>query len=250
MGLVFELNIIRNLIACCIFFLSIDSIINRKFFRYCIFVFVATLFHSSAVIYLPLYFILTKKVNRKFILIVFLIGNGIFFLQFPIAKTMLRFLVDLFYVRRLSDVISFYLRSETFNTSYGLSIGLIEREFTFLLIFNQEKKLLEKYGEKMRLFINSLYLYIFIFFWLADINIVIDRITIMFYYSYWILYPCVYEKTSRKGRKYLFLCIFFLFGIMKLFVSNNTFDSKYHSLLSNSVMSFEEYRNQWNIYKE
>ncbi|WP_373425853.1 EpsG family protein [Paenibacillus endoradicis] len=62
-------NIQRQYIAIAIIFFSIKYVIERKLIRYIFSVLIASMFHTSAVLLLPLYFILNKKINAKKIII-------------------------------------------------------------------------------------------------------------------------------------------------------------------------------------
>jgi hypothetical protein len=73
---------IRQGVAVGIFLLAIDDIINKKVFKYYFKIAIAILFHYSAFILLPLYFINTKKLNR--VIYFFLPVLGIMLYKFVI----------------------------------------------------------------------------------------------------------------------------------------------------------------------
>ena len=62
-------NAVRQFLACAILFAGHRYIIEKEFFKYLLVVGIATAFHVSAVIMLPLYFIVTRKVDFKQILL-------------------------------------------------------------------------------------------------------------------------------------------------------------------------------------
>lgn len=61
-----EMVVTRNGVVVALFFWAIPDIINRKPFRYYAKIFLATTFHSAAFLYLPVYFLSTKKLSNKY----------------------------------------------------------------------------------------------------------------------------------------------------------------------------------------
>lgn len=62
--LLHECTQIRAGVAVSILLLSLKSIYNKNFKKYCFFVLVASLFHISSLLMIPLYFLNPKKINR------------------------------------------------------------------------------------------------------------------------------------------------------------------------------------------
>src|SRR5699024_9565708 len=58
-------NITRQILAVAIVFIGSKYLYERKFFKYMLFVFLAFLFHKSALIMIPFYFILNFRVNLR-----------------------------------------------------------------------------------------------------------------------------------------------------------------------------------------
>ena len=76
-----SMNMIRQSISISLFTLSIPSIKDRKFLKFIIINLLAFSIHSSAIIYFPTYFLLNRKLNIKYsIILVCLFGlfGGIF----------------------------------------------------------------------------------------------------------------------------------------------------------------------------
>ena len=68
-----NLSAIRQCIALCIFIVSLKFAYERKFLMYCTFVLFATLFHSTAILLLPVYFIAHGKKLTKIDVIIILV---------------------------------------------------------------------------------------------------------------------------------------------------------------------------------
>jgi hypothetical protein len=88
-GLGGEVNLLRNSKAIMIFLLAIKYIIRRKIIFYYLFVLIACLFHISSIIFIPLYFILNKKIKTKFMLCLFILGNVIYLFQIQWCRNLL-----------------------------------------------------------------------------------------------------------------------------------------------------------------
>lgn len=70
MGMFFaSLNVVRQYAAVAITTLAWPLIVERRFIRFVIVTLVATMFHMSALVILPLYFLCTKKLNAKWLMV-------------------------------------------------------------------------------------------------------------------------------------------------------------------------------------
>lgn len=70
----YSFNVVRQFIAVSLIFYSYKFIKERKFIKYLLFIAIASTFHISALILLPLYFILNINFNKKKMLIAAFIG--------------------------------------------------------------------------------------------------------------------------------------------------------------------------------
>lgn len=71
--LLHEMTQIRVGVACGFFLLSIPSITDKKPLRYLLYIAVAASFHYSALLFMPLYFLNSTKLNKKLYLLVLLL---------------------------------------------------------------------------------------------------------------------------------------------------------------------------------
>lgn len=67
-----SLNLIRQFSAVAVFLFSIRYIVSRDLFKYVFCILVATVFHFSSILLLPLYFFLTRKFSFKFYILGFI----------------------------------------------------------------------------------------------------------------------------------------------------------------------------------
>ena len=134
-GSLFSISMIRNMKAIMLFMLSIRYIETKNLKKYLFLNIIGVLFHVSAILYLPLYFLLNKKMNDIILLLLYTVGLFVFFLQLPIATTILTQLSNFMFGGRFGALIRVYIKSEVYSSVYGIGIGLIERIFSFFFIF-------------------------------------------------------------------------------------------------------------------
>ena len=228
LGIGIEFNLLRNSKSMMLFLISLKYIKEKKIIKYIMLNSLGILFHSVSLLYLPLYFILGKKVSRKLILVLFIIGNFIYLVQIEWCKTFLSTITSLI-PGRLGYLAKLYLSSDFHSTAYGISIGYLERFFTFIIIFCLSKRLC-KLNEKNLIYINTFYLYIFIYLYFSEIMIIIERIVLLFVFSYWVLYPQIYSLLTKKSKN-IFLFILLFFGILKMWYNNRNILTMYDNVL-------------------
>lgn len=230
-GLIIEINLLRNSKAIFIFIYSLQFIKERKALKYFICNGVALLFHSSSIFYFPLYFFLHKKFPPFLIWSCFIVGNVLYLGQIkyitPIINT-----VGGFFGGTYSLLAEAYSTSNLYNSGYGITVGYLEKVFTFILFYKSYKRIGEivKDERLLNIFYNLFYLSILTYLFLSEYTVLIDRMTTLFVFSYWILYPYFYEAL-QKMFKTIFVMILFLFGILKMYKSNNFITRNYSNIL-------------------
>jgi hypothetical protein len=200
---------VRQSIAVVIIIISTKYIIQRKLFIFLILVFLASLFHISAICAFPLYF-LTIKINK-----VFLFGLVIFSSIFYFRQDLLFSIIKLFipYMpNRLSSIASIYLMNNNwnklgqFNTGiYFLVKHLLLLSWVILAKINNNKE---------KLFYNAAVVGIIISM-ISTGMVIIDRLTdyyeIYAIFSYTTLFKDVNFKHMRE------LILVYSFSILLLF---------------------------------
>lgn len=83
-----DMTQIRSGIASAILLLSIPQIQKRKFFRFILLIAIGFLFHYSMIIFLPLYFLGSKKINKKLYLLLLFVPYILHFLKFNILSVL------------------------------------------------------------------------------------------------------------------------------------------------------------------
>ncbi|MCM1321742.1 MAG: EpsG family protein [Bacteroides sp.] len=219
--LTMSINLLRNSKAILIFIISLKYIERHQFFRYLFFNCIGCLFHVTAILYIPLYFLLSKEWNGKLLIFLFIIGNVFFFFHIEWIKILFQIFAP-FCGQRIGSMMEFYTKSKIFASSYGFSIGFIERFMTFLLIYHYRKKIYALNKTNI-IFINCLFCYVYVYLFTSEMAVLTDRLPLLFVFSYWFVYPQIYESLNSINIKRLFLLILMLYSIIKLIKFNYAF---------------------------
>lgn len=228
-GFVMEVNLLRNSKAIMLFLLSIPYLQNRSFFKYLLLNILGGMFHVSGFLYIPLYFVLNRNFNRKAILVLFVTGILFFFCRIKIISLAISAVAPFLSGTRFGSMISAYgLISNKFS-SYSIGVGFLERTLSFFLLFHFQPSLVEK-NKNLTPFIDLLYIFLFCYLYLAEIEIFIERITMLFVAAYWIVFPSIYGLL-KKDKKKLFILLFAVYGILKMLVQCDEPNYSYTNIL-------------------
>ncbi|MDR2406564.1 MAG: EpsG family protein [Bacteroidales bacterium] len=228
-GLYMEMDLLRNVKAIMLFLISIKYLRPKKIIPYMLLNLAGILFHISSLFYIPFYFISNLKYRRVFIFLVWLTGNIIFLCRIKWMAGILSFMDTVLPIQRMSFLIQRYRVREIYSSFYGMSLGYIERQLTFLMIFLLQDKLIMS-NKNNHVFINLAYIYLFIYLYFSEMFILAARIPQLFLCSYWILYPGIY-RILKKENKYLFLCLFLAYGIIRIAYNNAMPERRYENFL-------------------
>ena len=242
-GFVMEVNLLRNSQAILLFLLSLKYVRSKKFFKFLTLNLFGTLFHASSVFYIPLYFILRHTFSKRFLLLAFLFGNAIFFAHISWVSGILLKVLPLLGQSRLASMIKAYKVLTGEAAAYSLGFGFLERTGMYLLVVHHQRKMLQN-DEKVQPFINLFYLFSFVYLFLSEFTIFVERISMLFVAGYWIVVPALYGCMKRSWKK-CFLLIFILYCILKMLVQC---DEPYYRY-SNVLLETQNYNRSYIIFK-
>lgn len=217
-GIGYSTNLLRNVKSLMLFLLSIQFLLQRKPLYYFSLNILGMLFHSSAILYLPLYFFVHRNWPRSILIASFIIGNFIFFFNIDIVKGLM---IDA--IRLLGG--KYELLGERYLSGQEkvISVGYFERILTCLLVIFNYKKLISLRKE-MPFFLNIYTLYFTFYYFFSGIEIISLRLSILFIFSYWVIWPSIYKIIALKKNKQLFLLFIFIFSFFKVNgITNNIF---------------------------
>jgi hypothetical protein len=226
-GFRMETSLLRNSKAILLFLISLKYIEKRKILPYMGINIIGCLFHISAVLYLPLYFFINKQHSTKIVIVLFLLGNIVFLLQIKWITNILFAFAD-FVDFRLSSLIKRYLTDSYYAESNGITLGYLERNLSFFVIFIFCNKLLNKSKINV-IIINCAFIYWFIYLYCSELFIITQRIPILFAFPYWILYPQLYSILSKE-KKSIFLLLLLIYGCL-VYSQNASVNYKYENIL-------------------
>jgi hypothetical protein len=246
-GMIIECDLIRNIKAILLFLVSIKYLQERKIIPYMLLNLAGILFHSSAIVFLPLYFILHKECPIWLMWVIFILGNIIMLFKLSYIQPILLYIGDMI-GGRLSVQVRVYFVLEEYNSAYGISIGYIERVLTFLILILTQKKLVQQSVHNV-LFINAYILYFFVFFFLSEISIAVERLTLLFIFSYWILYPELLSLVKYVANKSTVVIAIFAFSILKITLLTQDIFTKYDNILF-GIESYEVRKDSFDNYSK
>lgn len=213
-GFIIEVNLLRNVKAILLFMFAI-RFIGKSFILYFIFISVACLFHTSSVLFYPLYFVIGKKWNRKIVLLIYFVGLIIYIFQIEYIKTFLLGVASF-----MPSKIALKIRSYASNNAYGqrasLGFGFLERFCSFCIIYLFMRKKSKPLSYIENCFVNLAFIYFYIFLFFSEFSILVERIPYLFAMGYWICFPlCL--KRADKYEKYVIVLYLLLMCFAKVY---------------------------------
>lgn len=223
-GLILEINLFRNSKAIYLFVLSLDYVKNRNFIKFLILNLVGATVHSSALIYIPLYWLYNKRLKFLYILPILTVVTYIFLMQIDVTSMLFERLFNMnLDSNKLNALAAYYNQSE----EQVLSIGTIERLST--LVFSSYLYVKNKAKDVWYDYMYFCFLIYYITFSLFGMNFVFrDRIPTLFIFSYWFIYPYFYEYLMHYK---LLRCIIILFLFAKVTLYTINAPAYYENLI-------------------
>lgn len=227
-GLIYEIDFMRNMKSILLFMLSIKYIEEKRFLPFMLLNSVGVLFHSSSLIYIPLYFIFNRRFSLVFFWILFLIGNIIFLFQIPFLKHVIPPIAQII-GGRIAFLATLYFEINE-DSFYGITIGYVERIFTAILITIFYSRLVALKSFNL-IFINCILYYLIIFFYFGELRMVTLRVPYLFFFSYSILLPQIYQLMRFKVNRQLFILMIILYSVLKIHGLTNALIYNYDNIL-------------------
>lgn len=225
-------NLMRNIISIGIFLNAIPYLKDRKplpYFGLCL---LALGFHFSSIIYFPLYFFFQRKMNKWIYLSIFVLCLAVFVLKIPILTKVLS----------LSGIGGDYTEMKVdaysdIGGQRGFGLGFIERLITGILVFCYYDKLSNKNSNII--FINALTAFFICIFMLSDFAEISKRLSLLFVFSYWILWGELIKCFSIDNNRRLFTVFLCLYCLLKTVTTINQPVDKYDNILF-GAQSYQE----------
>ena len=207
--------------ALALFYYSLKYIENSKMKEYFFINFIGFLFHNSAIIFFPLYFIIGNKFNLKYKILIIVFMSILLPTLLPILSNIL-----------LNTKYSMYLTNGAYNPLSTINVSIIIN----ILLFVYYEIILKKKGDndkKLNIYSNIHFIGIIVSFFTTKISLAM-RIFMYFRYIEFLSVPFAIEKTSiAKGYKTIFklliICIYILYFIHGVYMENGNNVLPYNS---------------------
>jgi len=215
-----HLSSIRQTLAICFFIIAVNFAIKRKILPYIFFVILASGMHASATILLPVYFLITEKINKKIQLITL---SMLFLLLFtPLFDSITNILMQYY-----PSHYEFYYNEQSGNS---LRATLLSSIFFFVVFFNLNKL------EQKEIVYAKLSLIGTIFSMLAFKLSMVTRFSMYFEVFLIITIPQILNKIPNKILRYTILILLLLIYVLR-----------YYSFFNNPLWEkFWEYKSLFN----
>jgi hypothetical protein len=192
--LTLEFSLIRQAIAASICFYAFKYVPEKKMFKYFLLIFLAFLFHMSALIMLPLYFFFKVRFSSIFLIIVVCLGCLIMLFQITWINRALLFVVGLLGEDSLRKVV-IYTTNKVYNVNRGIGIGFFLNLFLFILFLWKRKRFEEKaYGN---LFLNVFMVNIIVYYYMYEFIEISVRFRLYYMLSLVVLFPHLLETCPK-----------------------------------------------------
>lgn len=223
-GFTVEFNLFRNAKSIDLFLLSLPYLQRRSFLPYIGLNLLGVTFHTSAILYIPLYFLLTLKI-KKWIIWGGVIGaNVIFLFKLHIVGAIIGN-IDILGSEHIYDKLSTYAK---ISNEFRISFGYIERTIS-LILFSWFYSKLIKENTANNIFYNCFWIYYVLFMVFYEVQVFVERVPLLFIFSYWILYPNI-MVIKTKYRKWINSMIWLL-TFTRAVIGFNNVSMEYQNIL-------------------
>lgn len=237
-----SINLMRNVIAIALFLYSIRYIYDKKIWHYIALNLIGVLFHKTALIFLPLYFVLGHRFSIKTLIFIFMCSYLVMICQFSIISEYASSVIG-----DTSGRINYVLQYLKNSNPKLFSIGNIERLITtIILIYNYEKIWTNyRYGGY---FANMMVLCLLTYLVFFEVNVIVVRISQLFSFAYVIFYTNIIDLYKKRKNVNLYRAVIFAYvGLWSV----STFGQlmyRYDNVIIGLHQSYEERMKIYNYY--
>lgn len=223
------IDLMRNFTAMLIAVQALDYLKKQKYLIGGIVILFSSLFHISSIIFFLLPFLSKRYLRFHMIILIFLVGIFIYSFQIEYIKPILFKLGSLLDGRIGSKILMNLELSET-SSAYGFSLGILEKVFFMILILYKYKSLIRNNIIPPGIF-NLAVIYILVFFYLSEMDALINRFSILFGLGYIIFIPALIKSFTIRFNKSAVMLILLVFMYAKTFIIFNKPIYKYTNIL-------------------
>lgn len=190
-----EFDILRQSIAFYLFFYSIQFI-GKDFKRYLGYNIFGVFFHTSAVIFFPLYFVFKSNFKKSVLFILLFFHCFTMFIRFSFISEILEFFSGFF--PELVFVQKIYNYTSELQGGNSLSlVGVLYAIYLFLILINYQKSYLN-INLHGKIFINAFLIFIIVNIIFSDSKEIADRFSYFFYFGLAFVFVFVIDLLPKK----------------------------------------------------
>jgi hypothetical protein len=231
-GVLIEFNLMQNFTGILLFLLSISYVHQRRLFPYLIPNLIGVSFHISSLLYLPLYFVLHRNISMRFGFVIISTATLFYFIGMGLLIEGIYWIISNSGLASLENFLYFFIDTSSFK----LSFGFIERLLTLILItiYSDRIKSEVLHGN---IFYNLGLIYYSFFMLLSPVNVLADRIPVLFIMFYWVIPPALIIIKHRY--RTILACVLIPLSLTKLITSTQDQVAQYDNILF-GIRSYEE----------
>lgn len=225
-GLTIMFNLLRNAISIFIFLNALEYIEKRKPLPYFFLCVLASSFHVSSIMFLPLYFFLHKKLNKWLFLCVALLCMVFFLSRLSLVSMIVKAAgLDGLMGGKVDAYTDHLSSARVFSITHFLeNYGLVA------LVFLYYDEITEKFPNHV-IVINCLLLFLIMYFVLAEFKTLSSRLATLFIFSYWVLWVDVTRILHVYSNKAILSGTLFLYCAYILVKNVNVPCQEYDNIL-------------------
>lgn len=225
-----QINLFRNIKAILIFFWAIQYIREYKLSNYIISILIASSFHITAILYLPMYYIVNRNLHKSLLMSSF---AAILFYFIGLES-----IINIFFTIAGSLGGKFIRITEAYINSAvdaGFTFGFVFRVFLlFCLLF-----LYKKLSVHNLILLNLAIIYLILNIAFNSITVIRDRLSTIFILGLVGILPYVQQVIKSNGMRIRYLIIVYTFLFAQVFIQHKTIVAKYTNLMT----GIEEFKN-------
>ncbi|RRN77098.1 EpsG family protein [Pseudoxanthomonas sp. SGD-10] len=232
----------RNFISILIVINAIPFLESNQKLKFYLYVTVSMLFHLSGIVFFFLPFIDRSRFSQKVVLVLFLVGLVVYFLQINFYQEALS-IIGKAVGGRLEYLINQSVRED--EVSYGITVGIIEKIALFLA-------LLLFYPSVMRrapLMIKVGIIYLLVYLYFSTSQSFINRFANLFFWGYLVIYSVLFFALKKYKLRSLFVWFLLLFCFVRVYVGYDNVIYKYVNVLVEHENKMERINNR-NLHYE
>lgn len=205
-GFYMEVELLRNFKTILLFLISLEYIEKKNIYMFYLLNAIGFLFHKSALLYFPMYFILDRNYNKKVIVNIFILGSLYYIFDFKFMKILSELNIE-YFPEIFKEKFLLYKEYLFLDLKRGVNIFYIERLLAFYFTYKYEQNKLIK---------NSVYIWVFLFLFTSELSIASLRISILFIYGAWLVFVRVLENEKIKVLGFVLIT---LLGLIRMYNS-------------------------------